>query len=207
MSRESRHKRIYKVITFSYVFVNRCPVYKSLPPGCTMKPNPANKCCQIPDCHYGSVIPVNQPLLDSAFLMSDTLSSESTISAFDPALIPPVITSEMSNTQPVIVEPKHPQVSALSNRDIASAYSSEPAMFESYRITDTRFASLDILNNVPGEKILKESFNERVRNRFSSGHALMNGMGLNYAAPGVNSPTDVLKGGFQPGKCFSKDVS
>lgn len=41
-------------------FFFSCPVYKSLPPGCTMKPSPVDRCCQVPDCRYGSVLPVDQ---------------------------------------------------------------------------------------------------------------------------------------------------
>lgn len=43
-----------------YIYFFSCPVYNSLPPGCTMKPSPVDRCCQVPDCRYGSVVPVDQ---------------------------------------------------------------------------------------------------------------------------------------------------
>lgn len=164
-----------------------------------MKPNPANKCCQIPDCHYGSVIPVNQPLLDTSFLTPDALSPEPTAYDHEIFLNPPVIAAEMSNTQPVIAVPRIPQASSLSSPDLTGAFSSEPSVFESFRITDTRFSSLDLMNNAPGEKVLKESFNKRVRNRFISDSSHLVGTGLGYTAPGVDASPETFKGGIKPG--------
>ena len=176
----------------------RCPVYKSLPPGCTMKPDPRNKCCHVPDCHYGSVIPLNKPFYEIGLTMSRLEPPTRRLSSVKKGIDTRVIPAKLSNTQPATAALKNsssPSIKSTGGINGISNYKTSPAKYT------TRFTQLDLMNNAPGEKVLKESFNERVRKRFSTGTTQAAQSSIHNTTTTPRPPPDAFNGGVSSGRC------
>lgn len=158
--------------TLYHFLFHSCPEYKSLPPGCTMRPSPRDKCCLVPDCHYGSVIQVNQSPFDNFLSPPEvTTMPEPLVSVHKraPGIPPLASVSDISYTDPSMdVHLPIPDVHLPSDININSQRMQVVGTI-SLQNREIQMTSAEVIDSspVPVERVLKESFNRRTRGRSS----------------------------------------